>query len=170
MSLGDNLKVGDKIVDFGTVYRIFQLKKRKDGGSKKRIFFRRYYKNGKAAISEFSLPIENVDMTNIRMPLSKKDVDQLMKQIRKSYRFTKRIDTNNAKDLLKVNDPGEVIRILKNVYAESKKSGENLTKSRRDLLESAFEKLEEEFALALKITVKGARKKIISALDRSISS
>ena len=59
-------KVGDKIVNFGQVYRVFKIQK-------EIMYYRPYFKRGENQDGIIcSVPMKNIKLTQIRRPASKK--------------------------------------------------------------------------------------------------
>ena len=77
-------KVRDKIVHFGRLYRIFKIKKKKAKDKEEKIIlFRPYFKNPRNRAVIRSIPINNIGQTDIRRPISKKELRQLLEELSK---------------------------------------------------------------------------------------
>lgn len=158
-------KIGDKIVRFGQVYRIFKIKntKSKDRGEKV-ILFRPYFKTKENRSLIYSIPIDSIDKTNIRKPISKKELRQLLKELSKRPDVKTPIDISKTKERLTLNDPYENVQILKRLRGEKNDESTNFTKSRHDVFKLAIGRLVEEVAFVSGVSLIKARKKIKTAL------
>ena len=84
-------KVGDKIVEFGQVFRIYKIEKIRDsnGELERAIFFRHYYQRRNIATLVCSIPIKNVEKTKMRKPISQKEFRLLIKKLKKKRKIEK---------------------------------------------------------------------------------
>lgn len=161
-------KVGDKIVDFGQVHRIFKIKKKKGpkGEEEKVICYRYYYKISTNRGLSFSIPVKNLEKTNIRRPISKKRLREFLKELAKMPEKKKSTSTTKAKSDLTLNDPFKTARILKNFWLDKNDESTKFGKAKQDILGLAMKRLVEEVALVFGISVTKARKKIKRALRK----
>lgn len=161
-------KVGDKIIDFGHVYRIFKIKnkKGKDGDKKKFIFFRPYFKKKEDKGLVFSIPVINLDKANIRRPLSEKKLKKVFKKLSGKLKTTKALNISKAQDRLNLNNPFKTARILKRLWADKKDKSTNFTRSKRKTFDLAMKRMIEEVALVKDISLRKARDKIKAALEK----
>jgi len=162
-------RVGEKIIDLGQVFRIFKIEKKKDSNGKpeKIVFFKPYYQTEKTQSMVCSIPMENINQTNIRKPIKKREFETLIEKLKKRKNTNGFYDLNKAKSLLKSNNPSDVISLLQSLNTEKKEKKENFSKSREDILRKTINLLIQEFALVSKITLEKAREKIDSALKAS---
>ena len=152
-----SFRVGDKIVDFGQVNRIFKIKE-------KIIFFRPYFKTKQNKTSTCSIPLKNIVKTNIRKPISKKELEQLLKSLSKKSDLKTPINITRVKGILNLNDPHETARILKSLWMEKNDESTNFTKTRESVFKIAANRLVEEVALVNGVTLGKAEKQIKAAL------
>jgi len=162
------LKVGDKIVEIGYVYWIFKIKtsKNKDGDKIKTIFFKPYYKNKNNKTLISSIPAQNIKKANIRRPLKKAKIKKLLAEFSKKTESFEPLNLVKARDTLKLNSPKETMTVLRRIWIEKKERGNQLTKSKKDVYELALNRLQEEIAFVDKISLKRAREKINSSLNK----
>lgn len=163
-----SLKVGDKIVEIGHVYRIFKIRDKNGNGDKtKTIFFKPYYKNKNNKTVVSSIPAKNIKKANIRRPLKKTKLKNLLSElVKKKPEEFEPLKLDKAKDALNLNSPRETIKVIRNIWIERKEKDNQLTKSKRDVYELALNRLVEEIALVDRISLKKAREKIKSYLKR----
>ena len=163
------LRVGDKIIDLGQVFRIFKIEKKKDGNGKSEeiIYFKPYYQTEKTHDMVCSIPIRNINQTNIRRPMKKEEFKMLIEKLKKRKKINNFYDLNKAKLLLKSNRPLDIVNLLRSLNMEKKEKKENFSKSKQDVLRKTINLLIQEFALVSKITLEKAQEKINSALKAS---
>lgn len=164
--LKKSLKVGDKIVEGGRLYRVFEIKKRDTGNgeTEKIICYRPYFKSVETRSLICSIPIKNLTKTKIRKPLKKRDLLELLKAELKKPVIQTPNDINKAKDYVASNNPKHVAKLLKCMWLEKGNSDTNFTKSKKDMFELAIKNLEEEVAYVNHITLEKAREKITETL------
>lgn len=162
-------KVGDKIINFNKVYRIFKIIKQKDKDKKEEIIlsFRPYFQAKGERSLTFSIPVDSIDKTNIRKPMSKKELKQLLSELSKTPNIETPIDIIKTREQLSLNDPNIHVQILKCLWKEKKDGITNFTKIKSDVLGLAIKLLMEEVALVSGVSLKKAEKKIKTALKRS---
>jgi len=163
------LRVGDKIIDLGQVFRIFKIERKKDNNGKPEevIFFKPYYQTEKTHDMICSIPVKNINQTNIRKPIKKSEFKALIERLKKRKSINDFYDLNKAKILLKSNNPLDIVNLLRSLNTEKKEKKENFSKSKQDVLRKTINLLIQEFALVSKITLEKAREKIDSALKAS---
>ena len=161
-----NYRVGDKIVEFGQVFNIFQIKNQRkaDGKFEKVVFFRPYFKINNASNIICSIPLSNIEKTEIRKPISAKELKILFKRLKKVNNNNISLSIIRAKELLKSDSPLKMIKLLRILYKEKKTQPDSFSKSKKDVFDSAMDKLIQEFALVSRITPDKAREKITFAL------
>ncbi len=155
--------VGDKIIHFGQVYRIFKIKGKNEN---KTIFFRRYFKTKENRKLVFSIPISSIDKTRVRKPVSKKKLRDLLKTVSQNPDTKTPINTAKAREWLSLNSPDKSVEILKRLWQEKKNNSEHFNKSKENVFKLAMRKLSEEIAFVFDISLIKARKKIKKALEK----
>lgn len=169
MKNNKKFKVGDRIVRFGKIYRIFKIKKQKniDGNEEKIIFFRPYFKAKREKKSlSFSIPVENIDRANIRRPVSKKELKELLTKLSEKSDIEKIINVTKAREVLVLSDLNKTIQILKALWREKNDKSQSLTKSKKDALDLSMRYLVEEIAFVSNTSLVTARKKIKKSLEK----
>jgi len=161
-------KVGDKTIDFGQVYRIFKIKKKKDVEDKeeKIIHFRPYFRTKQNKTSSCSIPVKNIGLTHIRRPISKRKLKELLKSLSKKPETKKPINTKKVRNTLNLNKAQKTAQVLKRIWLDKNDESTNFTKAKRDILDSLMKGLVEEVAFVFGISVAQARKKIKGRLKR----
>lgn len=158
-------KVGDKIVDFGQVYRIFKIKKQKDakGKEEKVIFFKPYFKTKEDRTLICSIPANNIEQAHIRRPISKKELRELLGELSQKTNIENPINISGAREILNLNDPHKTARVLKSLWIE--KNDKSLTKTRESVFRLSMKRLVEEVAFINGVSIEKARKQIKAAFE-----
>jgi RNA polymerase-interacting CarD/CdnL/TRCF family regulator len=165
----NTFKVGDKIVHFGEIYLIFEIKKQKTRDGQKEepiICFRPYFGNKEDKSLICSIPVANIEKTDIRKSISKKELKQLLKELSKKLDIEAPIDINKAKEKLILNSMEANVQILKKLWREKKEELINFTKTKSDLFETVMKRLAEEIAFVGGSSLVEARKKIKTLLSK----
>lgn len=160
MTNQSKIKVGDKFVEGGRVYRVHKVSVADDV---RLLHYRPYFKDSHIPQIECSIPECNIVEANIRIPVSEEEIDFIFEDFSKRGSGTESLDTIKEKSTLLCNDIFVSAKILK-IYWTAQKKDENFNKSKRDVLELAFEKVIEEIALVRGTTLIEARETIKSTL------
>ena len=163
--------VGDKIVEFGQVFRIFKIKRQKNAEGKRErlIFFRPYFKDKKDNSIIYSIPSKSIQKTNIRRPLTKRELRKLLKELSEKVEVKRKINIIKAKEILNSNDPHKIVRVLRRLWADKNDQSTNFTKSKKDVFKLSIKRLVEETAYIEKLPLKTAKEKIKEALPEAES-
>jgi len=161
-------KVGDIIIDFSHVYRVFKIEKRKSAEDKKEkvIYFKLYYKTKQNKDLVCSIPVKNIGLTHIRKPISKNKMKKLLKKLSEKEDEERFINMNQAKEKLKLNKPSTTAQILKGLWLDKQDESTNFTDNRRNLLNLSMKQLVEEIAFVFGISVAQAKGKIKRRLKK----
>ena len=166
--MNNDIKIGSKIVDGGTVYEVFKIEKSKNGdGTQRIIFYRPFFEDLVNGDIVCSIPEINMTPPDMRKPVSKKEVEEVFILLSKRSNKSVEVDIIKAKDVLKLNSIFKTAEVLKNVYKEKMRKGDEFSKSKKDLLNMSFKKIIEEIALVYRVSLSTAEKKINSALESS---
>lgn len=161
-------KVGDKIINFNKAYIIFKITKQLDKNNKEKIMsFRPYFPAKEKRFLTFSIPLNNINKTSIRKPISKKELNELLSELAKTPVVKTPIDISKIRDELNLNNLKTRVQIIKRLWREKNDKTANFTKSKQDVLDLAIKLLLEEVALVRNISLEKADKKIKMALKRS---
>lgn len=163
-------KVGDKIIDFGQVCRIFKIKKEKNtkGKNEKVIFFRPYFKTRQNRSLVCSIPLNNIEKAKIRRPISKKELRQLLKEFSKNPDADVKtpINISRAREMLNLNDPHKIVRILKSLWLEKNDKSTSFTKTREKVFRLAIKRLVEEVAFVNGVSIGKAKRQMKEHLEK----
>lgn len=157
-----HFKVGDKIVDYGQVYRIFKIKKDKVFSGKKEdcIFYKPYFKTDKNQSLVYSIPESNIEEANLRKPVSKKKIKETLKILGKKSNGENKVTLKEAGKYFRENDPVETARLLRLLWIEKQNEEKKLATRKKSMYQDAMRHLVEEMSVVQKIGLRKARKKI----------
>lgn len=145
--INGKIRVGDKIVEKGRVYRIFKISTKKVKGEEKRVaHFRPYYKKDKYSSIISTIPVENIKSANIRRPVDKKTLTDIRKILSGNV-YTKKADLKDLKEKFIENKIKETAKVVKYLW-EEKQRRERLPPSKKKLFQNTMRSLAEEFAFA----------------------
>jgi RNA polymerase-interacting CarD/CdnL/TRCF family regulator len=153
-------KIGDRLVECGQLFRVFKIQDMKSrSGEKQRILFYKplqHIDNNSEIVC--SIPIENIEQTSIRRPMSKDEFKNLLKKI-KSLSVDAFPSITEARDALKSNDPIDTLKTIKALKKE-RKTSENFNKNKKDLLNAAIERVAYEFSEVFGVPFNKAKDKV----------
>ena len=147
--------------------KISKIKNRQtdSGKSQKLIQFKHFYTNNNNEDLLFSIPTKNLAKANIRRPITKKKLQQLFKSLSQVSQKD-RINPAKAKLWLTENDPFKTAKVLKRLWADKLNESTNFSRTKKDLMETALKRLEEEVAFLEKLPLKKARERIKAKLPK----
>lgn len=162
------VKVGDELVECGKVYKVFKIadKQSFEGKVEKHVFFKPVYDSPENNTLSCTVPLKNIAVANIRRPLSKKEVAEILGFEGLQFPRGELVDMAGVKEILRKNDAHANARVLKSLWKEVK-GDEEPTKSKKDMLALSFESLIQEVALAYGISLETAQSKLEKALENS---
>ncbi len=165
----NKFKKGDKIVEFGHVFKVFDIKRQKNsnGEFEKVLYFRPYFESTKTSAITCSIPVNNVEKTLIRRIITRKELRELTKKLKKkNIKNEEEFPAINiVKALLDSNDPADTVRVLRILWREKSKKTETFSKSKRDVFNLAMDRLVQEFALISGASLEDANQKIRLSLQ-----
>ena len=169
MSEDKRLKVGDKLVDFGQVFRIFKIetKENSDGEIERILHFRPFYKTGDYKGMVCSIPENSLANTKIRRPVSKETASEIVKKLKNKPEESMATDIDTVKQILGNNDPHETMRVVRSMWIEKIKTDTTFTKSKSDIFELAIYHLAEEIALVTNASPDTVHKKVKNTLEKA---
>lgn len=163
----DSFRVGDKIVDFGKIYRIFEIRDQElQGGNKEKVIcYRPYFKGKRTDTLVCSIPISNIDKTKIRRPMSKKRLKSVFEHLatKSEMEF---VDISDAKSVIGFNRPKKLAKMIRALWEDKNNDDTNFTKRKEETYEFLISRLAEEVAYVRGWTVEDATQKIKVALKR----
>lgn len=157
-------RVGDKVVCGGYLYRIFKV-----DSNDSVIFFRPYFRSNKNTTTVRKIPVVNLDKTNIREPMSKKQAVEILSLLKENKIENGFADLNEAKDLLLRNDLYGTVKVLRWLWQDKQDEDKSFTLSKKRVYDMAIERLMEEIAYVHGITLEEAEEKIHKHLKFSTS-
>lgn len=167
MAINKKLRIGNKLVEAGRVYKVFKISFENSNGRKERtIHYKPHYQGINTESLVCSIPECNLEHTDIRTPIKKAEMSQLLEYLSKKSNRKWEVDVVNAKTTLNLNDVHETARVAKVFWREKMKKNVNFTKTKKDVLEAAIDQMVEEVALVIGISVNTAKEKITVALEK----
>jgi len=157
-----NFRRGDKIVDYGRVYRIFKVDTPQKASEDRILHFRPYFNSSKNGEMVCSIPSKNIDKTKIRKPINNielKKVFQILKNNPKND-----VDTNNAKEILGENKPKKTAEIIRGLWLEKTDEDKHFTRTKKQAFKHLITRLSEEIAFVKDTTPEKAEESIRRAL------
>lgn len=163
----EKFKVGDKIVRFGRVFEIFKMAQEENpdtGEEEELIYFRPVYESQANRTLICAIPISNIELTNIRRPMSEEECDKLLDFLDSKYEMKGRFNTRLAKEVLKTNEPEKIVMMLKKLAIVKRDPDVNFTYTKKTVFRQGLKRLQEEVALVKEIPLEEARKRLIKLL------
>ena len=171
MSDHQAFKLGDKIIDAGFAYRIFEIKQSTNlnGNEEKFIFYEPYFENEDSNSITCSIPITSIEKTCIRKPISKKGLEDMLSILSESPNGEKnQVNTTVFREVLRSNDAQKTAEIVKLLWMDKEDELTNFSRQKRDVFQQAMKRLTEEIALVAEISLAEAQEKIKEALEQAI--
>jgi len=165
MPIVKKLRVGNKLIEGGRVYKVFKITFLENEGRKERIIhYKPHYQDSNYGSLVCSIPECNLVDTDKRMPVSKREILDILKYLSKRSNRKNEVDAVDAKSVLSLNDFHETAKVLKGFWREKIKKDVNFTKTKSDVLQRAIDNMVEEVALVFGISTDNAKQKINLAL------
>ncbi len=161
----DGLKVGDKIVDNGRIFRIFKIGIREALGEKNKIvYFKPYFANGSNTSTIVSIPLKSLKSSDIRKPVDKSKIREV-RNLLAIKNSNSKIDTDILKEKISENEIEQTALVAKYLWQEKNDEDKSFSLTKRRLLDEAIRSLSEEFAFVLGKNLDSAEKSIKRALS-----
>ena len=159
------LRIGSKLIEDGKVYKVYKITEdRRREASERIIHFRPHYQNSINYSLICSIPECNLVHTDIRPPVSKKEMLEILRYLSKRSNKRHEADAVDAKSTLNLNNVYETAKVLKVFWREKRKKDVTITKTKKDILEMAINHMVEEVALVIGVSIDNAKRKIDLAL------
>lgn len=163
-----NFQVGDKLVRFSNLYTITEIKEQQsDGENVQVLFFEPLYKNQRNETLVCSIPVNNIERTNIRRPLTEEELGALLSQLADPTVIEISFKRNIVLKRLNENEADELVEIIKNLWIEKTDDARNFTVTKRNMFQSAVKKLSQEIAFVREISLEDATQLIIDTLTNA---
>lgn len=155
----NQLKIGDVIIRFGQVYKVFKIENAT-------VFYHRFLESLKQATSIFSIPQQSIEKTKIRIPIEKKELDELLDKGLKDLKVDLTLSLNAIKAYLNTDDPIQVVQILKTLTLMRDENGK-LPFSKREVFDTLLKRFSSEVAFVYGVDEKQAKEMVESALHEA---
>lgn len=153
-----DLKKGDQIVRFGVIHKISQIK---DGV----IHFEPLYKNRRNETLKLSIPLDSLDKTSIRLPVTKTELKEELKFLRQAEYQKASFNRLKVKRSMSDNQLHDMGVILKTLWEEKRDEDKNFTISKRNTYGMVLSRFKQEVALVLEMNLEEAEEKVETALE-----
>lgn len=164
----NKIKVGSKIIERGKVFRVFKITMTRYNGKQERVIhYRHHFDDSVDSSLVFSIPESSIEYPDIRKPVSKNEIVEVLQFLSKRTRNEDKLDIADAKMVLNLNDIYKTAEIIKKYHKEKNGSEEDFSKVKRDLLNTAIEIIIEEIALVHKVSLNSAKQQVSLALNGS---
>jgi RNA polymerase-interacting CarD/CdnL/TRCF family regulator len=159
-------KIGDNIIELGKVFRIFKIgrEKNNDGQYERVIYFKPYFDDKLSKGLTCSIPVKNINRANIRKPINKKMLSELLLKLKKSRIALNISQIAELKKYLNSSDPSDTVELIKLLYKEKKNKPDNFSSNKKYMLNLSLDKIVQEFALVGRVSLEKARENINLAL------
>ncbi|MBL7159595.1 hypothetical protein ISS85_03900 [Candidatus Microgenomates bacterium] len=163
-------KLGDKIIDAGLAYRIFEIKQgtNLNGNEESFIFYEPYFESEYANGITCSIPIRNIEKTCIRKPISKKGLEMMLESLSELPNGESQVNTTVFRESLRFNDAQKTAEILKLLWMDKADELTNFSRQKQDVFHQVMKRLTEEIALVAEISLVEAQEKIEEALGQAV--
>lgn len=161
------LKRNDVIVRFGIVNKIYKVEKieNTDGEKDKLINFEPVYKTRSNETLKLSIPLNNIDRTTIRLPVSKTVLSGELKFLRQGDYERIQFNQLKVKRIISTNSLHDIAQVLKTLWEEKRDEDKNFTISKRNTFGMVMARFKQETAHVLGLDLEVAEKKVEAALD-----
>ena len=163
----NQLKKNDVIVRFGVINKIFKVEKTEDASGKKDkiIHFEPVYKTRSNETLKLSIPLNNINLTTIRLPVSKTILSDELKYLRQGDYERIQFNQLKVKRIISTNSLHDIAQVLKTLWEEKRDEDKNFTISKRNTFGMVMTRFNQEVAHVLGLKLEAAEKKVESALD-----
>lgn len=167
MASGLQFGVGDKLVEYGQVYRVFKVTGRKGlkGKIEVHLFYRPYFKSRINKTLICSLPTSQVVNTSIRTLSTKTTIREALRSLAKRT-VNQNLTSQDAETMLKEGDPLVTAKLLKQLWLQKQTTDNGLTTKNQLLFDTAFRNLAQETSVVLGMKIADAEDKIIAQLTK----
>lgn len=151
------LKVGDRVVRYGRVLKVFQIKS-------KTVYFKPNFASPSNNSLVYQMSSQNVKGSNIRKIVSKKELKDLFDSILSLPEELGAINSMEVRSSLSGNDLTETFKAIKNLWLERIGKTASLASGKLSIYQQALEQATEEVAAVRNLALDKARQVIMSAL------
>lgn len=142
-------KVGDKIVNFGQVHTVFQIKE-------EILYYKPHFEDESSGGLVCSIPVSKLVESDIRPPLSKKDCREMCKMIQEEIKIREYMDANEMSILYNTNTAENLLKVLRLLFQEARDKENGLSTSKKTIFDKALSSFVQEYAYANESTIEEA--------------
>jgi RNA polymerase-interacting CarD/CdnL/TRCF family regulator len=162
MSKKKKYKVGDRLVDSRSIYKIIKKKKRRvlNGEKEDCVFYEPLFKTEKSQSLICSVPESNINEASLRSPVTKKRIKETLRTLGKRKNGETNVNISDADTFIKENDPVETAKLLRLLWLEKQTKDKSLSTRKKHMYENSLRHLVEEISIVQRIGLKKAEAKI----------
>ena len=157
MKDGLTLKVGDRVVRYGRVLKVFQIK----GDT---VYFQPHFNPQTSNGLTYQISLKNVTKSNIRKLVTKQKLQDLFKSILNTDSELGAINDLEIRSSLNANNLLQTLKVIKNLWLEKTGRPGTLASGKQNIYQQAMDQATEEVAAVKGLKLDKARQVIISAL------
>lgn len=158
LQLLTKVKVGSKFVERGDVYQVYKV-------DEKKVYYRPFFAKTKNNSYTCSIPRENLGMINIRKPIIRNQLNEILRSFSKKSSNKADLDVIEAKSVLDMNQIEKSSSVVRKFWRAKERDGDGFTRAKNEVLKLAISRIVEEVALVSKSTPEKAEERIRLALS-----
>ena len=161
-------KIGDKLVDYGQVHRVFKIQRGVTFNSAKvdYIYYRPYFKKGKDSTLSCRIPMQSIGETKLRRPVTKDKMKLVLALLEQMPEIDVSMNVIEASACFKENNLEETARLLRLLWVEKQDPEKKLTVRKKMIFEDALRHIAEEMAVVYDMDLEKAVRKVLSCLRK----
>jgi RNA polymerase-interacting CarD/CdnL/TRCF family regulator len=153
------LKIGDRVIRYGKVLKVFQVKD-------KTIYFQPHFKGQGNSGLTYQMSLSNVQKSNMRKPVSKKELQALFSSILIKSSEGGEINALEIRSSLNENDLPQTLKVIKNLWLEKTSKTTSLASGKHNIYQQALEQAAEEVAAVKGFSPDEGKEAIMAALKK----
>ncbi len=166
-----SLSAGDVLISNGKAHEIVEIRDKKNGkgDSKQYVYFRPLFTTTKSKTIMCSIPIDNIESTNKRKPVTKKKLKEIFSILNSPGDQEEIINVRTATETLKGNDLEEVATLAKQLWMHKQHPDCKFSLRKQQLFKKALRFLAQEVAVVHQEDLDEAKETVLKQLDKDTS-
>jgi RNA polymerase-interacting CarD/CdnL/TRCF family regulator len=162
-----HFKKGDILIDFGKAYIVSEIKNQKnfEGITEPFIIYKPWLDDWPDRSLVCSIPMSSLSSSNMRRPLKKVEINNLLNLTNDKVEFSKFHDDVKFDEILQSNDLVKIIKLLIRLWVPVKDQTNKTSKTRRRTCSDAIEILSLEIGIVYNIPREKAEQLLLSKLE-----
>lgn len=160
-------KVGDVLVKFGKLYKIFKIKQQQDEEATQDIaYYKPVFVKSKREEMICSIPLSNISGAMLRRPIEKSKFEVFLNNlVEKKDMIEEKLQIKTMGDLVHSEDLEQKSKIIAHLWMKKQDPEVKVSTSEFNFLNELIESVAEELAFAYDLDPKSAQEEIISKLE-----